>query len=176
MFQMFVFNCISGRDGSKSFITGNFEPNDDDDVLTLKPSEIQSLVQWAQFYETRYRFVGYLADKFYDASGRETEYLRQVHEQVAVAVKIQAESDMLKIEFPPCNVEWTAEAHTRVWCTRESGGAARGWVGVPRKYFQAGVADWRCACVDDANLSAASVKEFDGCDRLATSCTYNADD
>lgn len=162
-----------------AFISGEFEAKDtveNDDVLTLTPRDILGLVQWADFYATRYRFVGYLIGRFYDASGNPTEYLDQVHKQVKVAKRMREEDAKKSEQFPQCNIEWTEDAGTRVWCSTESGGKTRDWVGVPRKYFQTGGAHWRCACVKDEDLDSPSLAKFKECDVFAVSCTYNAED
>lgn len=172
------FLIFKGRDASKAFISGDFEGKEGvemDDVLTLTPRDILGLVQWSEFYATRYRFVGHLVGRFYDSNGNPTQYLNDVHKQVDVAKEMRQEDARLNEKFPQCNIEWTADAGTRVWCSSESGGSTRDWVGVPRKYFQPGVTDWRCACVKDEDLPSTSIKEFTECDRHAVSCTYNAE-
>lgn len=145
-------------------------------MLSLTPRDILALVQWSEFYAKRYRFVGHLAGRFYDAAGNPTEYLNDVHKQVEVAQEMRQEDVRLSEKFPQCNIEWTADAGTRVWCSTESGGATRDWVGVPRKYYQPGVSNWRCACIRNEDLSLTSISEFADCDQHAVSCTYNAED
>lgn len=170
---------LIGRDASKAFITGDFEEQagvEADDVLTLTPREILSLVQWSEFYANRYRLVGRLVGRFYDASGEPTEYLNAVFKQVEVAEEERSNDQLVTAKFPQCNIEWTADAGTRVWCSRESGGTTRDWVGVPRKFVQAGVTEWRCACVRTEDLGLDSVQTFGGCEDNAISCTYNAEE
>ena len=87
--------------------------------------------------------------------------------------------------FPPCNSEWSQEKGHRVWCTKLSGGIKRNWVGVPRRLFMPGQTE-RCACVKEygdslsgydgsdnsqrGDLGHPNLKEYEGCNKKATSC------
>lgn len=168
---------LTGRDASTSFVSGNFETVTDtlDDVLTLQPRDILSLEQWKGFYDKDYIFKGYVIGRFYDTSGQETEYFRKVHDQIEIAVEEKRKEELKNNEFPPCNIEWNASTGTKVWCTNQSGGVERDWEGVPRKYFDVGATNYRCACVDDSKLQNEKLKEYDGCDPKSTTCFYKID-
>lgn len=171
-------SCITGRDASVAFISGDFETIADtlDDVLSLEPREILSLKQWQEFYDKDYTPKGRLIGRFYDANGKETEYFRKVQHQIDVAIENKRKEELKNYEYPPCNIEWSADKGTKVWCTTQSGGIDRQWEGVPRKYFEPGNDGYRCACVNENKLEVGNLKEYDGCDPKSTICFYNPDD
>lgn len=165
-----------------AFITGDFEKNpddpeyEDDDVLKhLKPQEIYSIHQWKQFYEKDYEFVGLLIGRFYTNDGLKTDYMRNVDEQISIAIAEKDRLQLLRKHYPPCNIEWNAETGTRVWCSKQSGGIDRDFIGVPRKFFEVGKSDFRCACVPDDRLDDNLLKEYDECDSKAIECFYTID-
>ncbi|XP_023333620.1 neuferricin [Eurytemora carolleeae] len=140
---------FSGRDGSRAFVSGQFdEAGLIDDVRGLSSSDYLGLKQWEEFYAKDYKKVGLLEGRFYNKQGEVTEEWKQLQRDISAAVKEQDTQDSEKKVFPPCNVEWTKEKGTRFWCTAKSGGIARTWIGVPRKLFYPG-RDERCACVRD---------------------------
>ena len=57
-----------------------------------------------------------------------------------------------------------------VWCSDQSGGIARNWVGKPRKYFDSTIRTKRCACVRDIMLDSPLLEEYDGCDPQSIEC------
>lgn len=167
-----------GRDASKSFITGDFtsESDDLDDVLTLPPRDILGLINWKEFYDKDYKKIGKLEGRYYNSNGIETDYMRKVHEKRDIALEERKRDEAVKELYPPCNIEWKAETGTRVWCTNQSGGVERSWTGVPRKYFEVGRTDFRCACVHTDKLTDKQLREYDSCDSKAASCFYTVDE
>ncbi|GAB0087871.1 Neuferricin homolog [Sergentomyia squamirostris] len=168
------YHFFAGRDATTSFITGEFEQVTDelDDVLQLAPRDLLSVVQWKQFYDKEYKHVGKLIGRFYDSRGGKTKYYGYAEARIEEAREEQKSSERIKEEFPPCNTEWSAESGSTFWCTSKSGGKERNWVGVPRKYFEVGRSDYRCACVHPDRLNSANLKEFSGCDPTAERCVY----
>lgn len=164
-----------------AFITGEFEkdPNsdtEDDDVLkSLTARDIYSLYQWKQFYDKDYTFVGLLVGRFYGYNGQKTEYMKKVEEQIEIAIAENKKNEQLRVKYPPCNIEWKPETGTRVWCTSQSGGIDRNFVGVPRKFFEIGKTDFRCACVPEDRLDDKQLKEYDNCDSTSIDCFYTVD-
>lgn len=164
-----------------AFITGDFEPAEDskyevDDVLKhLKSEEIHSIHQWKQFYEKDYKFVGLLSGRFYGKDGKKTDYMLNVEKQIDIAIAEKERLKKLRAKYPPCNIEWKAETGTRVWCTNQSGGIDRDFVGVPRKMYEVGQADFRCACVPNDRLEDPLLKEYDNCDPESFECFYAVD-
>ncbi|XP_031625519.1 neuferricin homolog [Contarinia nasturtii] len=175
------YNYFVGKDASVAFITGDFEkePNSntgDDDVLKyLTARDIHSLYQWKQFYDKDYTFVGLLAGRFYGYNGQKTEYMKKVEEQIEIAIAENAKNEQLRVKYPPCNIEWKAETGTRVWCTSQSGGIDRNFVGLPRKFFEVGKSEYRCVCVPDDRLDDPQLKEYDNCDSNSIDCFYTVD-
>jgi len=167
-----TYHFFAGRDASLSFISGDFENVTDylDDVLRLEPRDILSLKQWKEFYDKDYIYKGRLIGRYYDQNGQETEYFRKVQEQIEIALEEKRKEQIKNSEFPPCNIEWTAETGTKVWCTKQSGGVERSWVGVPRRYYDAGVI--RCACIKRSKLQSPNLEEYDGCDPKSDTCFY----
>lgn len=140
--------------------------------MTLEPRDILSLKQWKEFYDKDYILKGRLIGRYYDDNGQETDYFRKVNEQIEIALENKRKEEMKNYEFPPCNVEWNADTGTKVWCTNQSGGIDRDWTGVPRKYFEAGVDNHRCACINPSKLESANLEEYKGCDPKSTYCFY----
>lgn len=146
---------------------------EDDDVLKhLKTQEIYSIHQWKQFYNKEYTFVGVLSGRFYDENAAKTAYMVEVERQVDLAIAENERLNALKSQYPPCNIDWKQETGTRVWCTNQSGGIDRDWVGVPRKFFEAGKTEFRCGCIPDDRLDDARLKEYDDCEATASTCHY----
>lgn len=174
---------VPGKDASVAFITGEFEkdsdPNrvyDDDDVLKyLKPQEIYSIHQWKQFYDKDYTFVGLLTGRFYGYDGQKTEYMQKVDQQIEIAIAEKEQQQALREKYPPCNIEWKEESGTRVWCSNRSGGIDRDFVGMPRKFYEVGKPDYRCACVPNDRLEDQRLKEYENCDRRSIECFYTVD-
>lgn len=171
----------TGKDASVAFISGEFDKapgpdNDDDDVLKhLKPRDIRGIANWKKFYDKDYIFVGLLSGRYYDANGHKTRYMEEVEDQIQIAIEDEEQAELVRQQYPMCNIEWKAETGTRVWCTHKSGGTRRDWEGVPRKFFQPGHTDFRCACVPDDRLDDSLLKEYDNCESTSRECFYKVD-
>ena len=62
-------------------------------------------------------WVGKLIGRYYDDSGHPTEYSRLFETKSQEALVSKAAEYDFKEKYPPCNVEWTAEKGSRVWCS-----------------------------------------------------------
>ncbi|CAH2003016.1 unnamed protein product [Acanthoscelides obtectus] len=165
------YNFFVGKDASRNFITGNFNDEDaSDQVADLSHDKLLSLKQWKQFYRKHYTKVGKLIGTYYDENGQLTPHGKVVKDRIKAAKQKEKDADLQKRIFPPCNLEWTQETGTRVWCTELSGGISRDWVGVPRQLYEPGSKSYRCACISDENKELGSIKEYDDCDPTSTSC------
>lgn len=147
------YGFFSGRDGSRAFVTGEFnEQGLTDDVDGLSNGDYQGLEDWMAFYHKDYTYVGKLIGRYYNKDGSTTEYWskiqKKLHEAQREAEAKQSENQI----FPPCNSEWSASKGHRVWCTKKSGGINRDWIGVPRQLFYPGRKE-RCACIKDKGKS-----------------------
>ncbi|XP_040389035.1 neuferricin isoform X2 [Cygnus olor] len=133
--------------------------------------------------------AGKLVGRFYDENGAPTEALRQAEAAMEEGLRLKAESDRRKEQFPPCNSEWSSAKGSRFWCSRQSGGVNRDWIGVPRKLYRPGSKGTQCVCVrttgppwgqpdstehsDRGDLDNPHLEEYDGCHPLAEQCVLN---
>ncbi|KAH8276682.1 hypothetical protein KR044_008611 [Drosophila immigrans] len=170
------YNFFVGRDASVSFVTGEFEhydPETADDVLSLKGSSLLELAKWLEFYAKDYEYKGKLIGRFYDAQGQQTSYHHKYLALLQQAEQAKKEIDELRNKYPGCNIEWSEERGTRVWCTTTSGdGNPRDWIGFPRKLYNRDNKNFHCACVPEAELSDPMFKSYDNCDPRAEECFY----
>lgn len=174
------YHFFAGRDASVAFITGDFETINDklDDVLgSLTPQQILSLEDWQNFYEREYDYVGLVEGRFYNIYGRHTKYQLKVNSVISQAKMAKYKEEAKNDDYPQCNVEWSEERGTTVWCSDMSGGKSRDWIGVPRDYSDPVSRKNRCACVKEAeNYSSFLFKEYEGCDPKSRVCTFKTDD
>ncbi|KAK9504615.1 hypothetical protein O3M35_010912 [Rhynocoris fuscipes] len=168
------YHGFAGRDASKAFITGDFTKKGlIDDLADLTLSDLRSLRDWLDRYKKDYIYKGKLIGRFYDRNGNPTAYLREIESKFFEADEIAKQNEDYNIKYPPCNVEWTQEKGSRVWCSNKSGGIKRNWVGVPRKLFLPGWSDYRCACIqpDDKELfDQGKLKLYGNCNPHSESC------
>ncbi|CAI9740663.1 Hypothetical predicted protein [Octopus vulgaris] len=119
-------------------------------------------------------FSGYVSGKFYTNDGRPTKVLERINAKITEFNK-QQEMDKLRASRPPCNIETDHKAGTRVWCTQESGGVLRNWVGVPRLMYRPGDSTLSCVCVQLSSLTehekrSSAIRSYPGCEPTSTSC------
>ncbi|KAM8797412.1 neuferricin [Eudromia elegans] len=186
-----AYSGLSGRDATRAFVTGDFSPAGlVDDASALAPLELLVLRRWLSFYRSNYVPVGKLVGRYYDENGAPTEALRQVEAAIEEGLKLKAESDQRKQQFPPCNSEWSSAAGSRFWCSKQSGGVSRDWVGVPRKLYTPGSRGSRCVCVratgppsgeldapehqNRGDLDDPHLEEYEGCHPQAEWCVLKA--
>lgn len=113
-----TYHIFAGRDASRAFVTGEFtEDKASDEVLDLSLTDLLSLKQWVEFYEKDYVYKGKLVGRYFTATGAKTDYHRELEKKLmeAKAAKNNKEEDRRK--FPPCNMEWSADKGSRVWCS-----------------------------------------------------------
>ncbi|KAJ0180681.1 hypothetical protein K1T71_004085 [Dendrolimus kikuchii] len=167
------YNYFTGKDGSRALITGDFydESKNKDHVLDLKCGDIFTLLRWQETFKEKYSEIGILDGRYYDNIGHETSYLKELHIKIDQC-KVEKETARKKeLEYPPCNIAWSAEDGTKVWCTKTSGGISRNWVGVPRQLFTPGEDKPRCVCINLETIHTQGlIKEYKNCQSEATSC------
>ncbi|XP_026813428.1 neuferricin-like [Rhopalosiphum maidis] len=172
------YSGFSGRDASRSFITGLFdEENLTDHVSDMDPNDLIGLDTWLNTYKKKYKEIGKLIGRYYDSSGKETDYSKLVYEKIKSSKMAKATKNKEMARYPSCNIEYVQENQkSKVWCTTLSGGIKRNWIGVPRKLQsldENGKLSFRCACVQLDTLSQAElvhINEYEGCDASATTC------
>ncbi|XP_054264894.1 neuferricin-like isoform X1 [Macrosteles quadrilineatus] len=182
-----TYNAFTGRDGSRAFVTGDFtESGLTDDVEGLTLQELRSLNDWVKFYFKEYTYKGKLVGRYYDKTGNPTGYLHKLQLKLEEADRDEKDKNKYKLMYPPCNVEWTPEEGSRVWCSKRSGGIERDWIGVPRKFYEPGGSSYRCACVNNADLPqvispetgkvrSKNIEEYEDCHPKSSSCFVDAD-
>lgn len=166
------YHGFAGKDASKAFITGDFTVSGlTDDLSDVSPNDLADLRDWLLMYEKDYSYRGKLIGRFYDSDGEPTPYLKSIEEKIHKIDVEKREINSFKNKYPPCNVEWTPESGSRIWCSKQSGGIKRSWVGVPRKFYEPGSTKHRCACVNTAeDISKGKFSEYEGCQPDSTSC------
>ncbi|XP_040280783.1 neuferricin isoform X2 [Bufo bufo] len=174
------------KDASRAYVTGDFtDAGLVDDVSELSPTQMLHLNNWLSFYQKNYLAVGKLIGHFYDEDGDPTKALEDALTVIDVGLKLKEQRHEENKQFPPCNSEFSSGA-SKVWCSKNSGGIKRDWVGVPRKLYLAGYDGYRCVCVrtngppsenpdskehhDRGDLDNASLKEYKDCNPLFDWC------
>nr|XP_012634649.1 neuferricin isoform X2 [Microcebus murinus]XP_012634650.1 neuferricin isoform X2 [Microcebus murinus]XP_012634651.1 neuferricin isoform X2 [Microcebus murinus] len=184
------YSGFAGRDASRAFVTGDYsEAGLVDDVSDLSFSEMLTLHNWLSFYEKNYVFVGQVIGRFYGKDGLPTPELKQVEATITKGLEANKQELKEKQKFPPCNAEWSATRGSRFWCSQESGGVSRDWIGVPRKLYKPGAKEPHCVCVrttgppsdhmpdspphrNRGDLDHPSLGEYTGCPPLAITCSF----
>ncbi|XP_071992246.1 neuferricin [Engystomops pustulosus] len=180
------YSFFTARDASRAYVTGDFaEGGLVDDVSELSPSQMLHLNNWLSFYQKNYVAVGKLIGHFYDEYGNPTKALEDALAAIDVGLKLKEKRHEENKQFPPCNSEFSSGI-SRVWCSKNSGGIQRDWVGVPRKLYLAGFDGYRCVCVratgpssenpesevhdNRGDLDNPSLKEYKDCNPLFDWC------
>nr|CAG4638611.1 EOG090X0A5G [Cyclestheria hislopi] len=165
------YSFFAGIDGTRAFVSGEFTAEGlTDDITGLSQQDYLGLKEWVEFYEKDYKYVGNVEGKFYDADGQPTDYWYEVQQWLIEASQGKADEEQLKVQFPPCNIEYKPETGSRVWCTTSSGGIQRDWIGHPRSFYSLDSKVARCACVNEADLNDARLKEYPNCPPDSTVC------
>lgn len=181
-----TYHFFTGNAGTRAFVSGDFSQQglkENLDGLSLK--DIQGISGWVDFYLQQYTYIGKLVGHFYDENGNPTAAMDEFENLLVQAKQKQKEDDEDLNRFPPCNSETKVGVSRRIWCSENSGGIKRDWIGVPRQYFQPGNSQARCACIRDkgppssggsssnnGDLNNPNMKVYDGCEPTATSCNF----
>ncbi|XP_052514109.1 neuferricin [Budorcas taxicolor] len=182
------YSGFAGRDASRAFVTGDYsEAGLVDDVSNLSFSEMLTLQNWLSFYEKNYKFIGRVIGRFYGEDGLPTPELTQAEAMMTKGLEADRQELTEKQRFPPCNAEWSFIRGSRFWCSQQSGGVSRDWIGVPRKLFKPGVKP-HCVCVrttgppsdqspenplhrNRGDLDHPNLGEYPGCPPLSITCS-----
>ncbi|CAK1545206.1 unnamed protein product [Leptosia nina] len=163
------YHYFIGKDGTRALVTGNFkdESEDKDHILDLKCDNIFSIMHWRKTFREKYSYVGKLEGRYYNSDGTETNYMRELKAKLKLCKEEKEKVEQENTEFPPCNVSWSEEEGTRVWCSKSSGGIVRNWVGVPRQMFTPGKDKPKCVC---AQQETNMLKPYTGCLSTSAEC------
>ncbi|KAI9584384.1 neuferricin homolog [Glossina fuscipes] len=172
------YHFLAGRDASVAFITADFKnyvEDEADNVLALKSPAILSLINWEKHYKSDYIYKGKLIGRFYDESGHPTKYEKKFRAMAEEAEFDKYNKQKLRDKYPDCNIKWSMEKGSHVWCSGSSGGKQRNWIGYPRKLYELDNENFRCACVKKENLDTKEVviKPYDNCESKSQECYYN---
>ncbi|CAM9540360.1 unnamed protein product [Ectocarpus sp. 12 AP-2014] len=124
-----AYESFTGKDASRSFVSGNFtEAGLTDDLSGLEPSKCLGIKDWHEFYQNHelYKKRGLLAGRFYNANGKPTRELAAFHKCARKGAKEKEREAAEKLLYPSCNSRWSAAEGGRVWCEDEKK--------VPRKF------------------------------------------
>lgn len=172
-----TYHCFIGRDGTRAFVSGNFTEDElTEDIDDISGTEALELNNWLDFYTEKYVFKGHLIGRFFDSQGTPTKYWHQFQAKLNIAQEDSEEVLQEKMKYPPCNIAWSQNEGTRVWCSTKSGGIERDWTGVPRKLYTPGADSYRCACVQLETEGGVigdrqgNLETYENCDLRATSC------
>ncbi|XP_075969840.1 neuferricin [Anticarsia gemmatalis] len=168
------YHYFVGKDGSRALITGNFEDTSDDKdhVMDFSCNELFTLLHWRNTFTQKYIKTGVLKGRYYDGNGQETAYLKELKNKIEQCEIERQNSKKEDLKYPPCNIAWSEEEGTKVWCTTSSGGIRRNWIGVPRQLYTPGVEKPRCICLNtnDQDTSSGLIKEYANCPNTSTMC------
>jgi len=166
------YSFFSGIDGSRAFITGEFnEKGLIDDLEGLTEQQVAAVRDWADStYHKEYKYVGKLIGNFYNEKGEPTPALEKAYVMIAVHAKAEEERKSDERVFPRCNSRWSQQDGGTVWCDGKSGGVDRPWAGYPRVFTKEPGAQSRCACTRQKNLPDDRFKAYEGCDEKSTFC------
>lgn len=166
------YRFFSGRDASRSYVTGKFKEDLNDDVGDLNDEQLGELVSWRGFYQDHkdYKPVGKVVGRFYDATGQPTALLAKVEAAAAAAAAAAAKEAAEGKgavgggqQGQPCNVKWSKSEGGSVWCDDGR---------FPRRVLQP---DWQgqpqeqCMCMPDAAVDGER-RLYDGCSPEAARC------
>jgi len=119
--------------------------------------------------------VGKLVGRFYDDRGKQTQELARTSAAIRRAYLLQSRQDDLSEQFPACNSRWAEGEPAQVWCSRNSGGVERDWIGFPRlmrKDFDGLVT---CVCASVQTIDDPRLRRYAGCGERSTRCVVPDD-
>lgn len=63
-------------------------------------------------------YLGKLIGRYYDSSGKETDYCKMVHEKIKSSKAAKAVKKKETDRYPSCNIEYVQEhQRSKVWCS-----------------------------------------------------------
>ncbi|XP_074653030.1 neuferricin-like [Tubulanus polymorphus] len=183
------YHAFAAKDASRAYVTGQFDTDLTDNLDELQDTDMLQLDEWQNFYEEKYKYIGKLVGHFYDKLGKPTNNLKTFEKRLDTALGLRTEQLDDNNLYPPCNAAWAEGKGSTVWCSNESGGIKRDWVGVPRSYFKPGSKHARCACVkttgkpsndpqastENGDLNNPHFQLYKNCDPLSVACKIDSD-
>lgn len=174
------YGFFSGIDGSRAFVTGEFnETGLIPDLEGFTAGQYEGVASWNDFYhkEEKYKYVAKLIGHYYDEDGRPTAARKKVDDMKGLREVEKAEEKAFDKKYPSCNSRWAQQTGGEVWCSTKSGGIDRKWAGVPRKYVtKKGTKDEskKCVCVEVEKLPTLdqdTFERYEKCEATAERCS-----
>ncbi|CAH2086212.1 unnamed protein product [Euphydryas editha] len=169
------YHYFIGKDGTRALVTGDFkdESSNKDNVIDLSCDDLLTITHWRRTFKAKYKYIGLLAGRYYNENGGETVYMYELKQRLKQCKDEKEDAKKQDQMHPPCNIAWSEEDGTRVWCTKTSGGINRNWEGVPRQLFTPGEKKPRCVCVNLEKVDSSLLKEYEGCSSYSRECLIN---
>lgn len=115
-----VLLFLSGIDGTRAFVTGEFDEKGlIDDISGLSPLQLGELEDWVKFYKNDYTYVGKLIGRYYTREGSPTKDWYHYQKKLGERDLIKAEQRKLEQQFPGCNSQWTEATQGKVYCSNK---------------------------------------------------------
>ncbi len=114
------YNFFSGRDGTRAFVTGQFDEEGlVDDVEGLSPLQLGEVDSWVKMYNKDYTYVGKLIGRYYNRDGSPTKAWYKYKKLLGEQEKMKAEQKKLEKQFPGCNSKWNEKEGGVVFCSEK---------------------------------------------------------
>lgn len=169
------YNGFVGKDGSRAFAVGGFTSKELIPLVSdLEPGEVLGIFNWCEFYRKDYIPIGKLIGYYYDINGNPTNNRKEIENILLKAYYINKQTKDMSEKYPRCNSQSGMKVRDKVWCSNQSGGVKRDWVGTPRLFLDptlGKIGQTRCACVPliEAN-DLTKFKPYDGCGEHDIEC------
>nr|XP_043606777.1 membrane-associated progesterone-binding protein 4 isoform X2 [Erigeron canadensis] len=161
-----IFLGILG-DASRAFVSGNFTGDGlTDSLAELSSTEVKSIVEWRDFYNRTYIYVGKLVGRYYNSEGNPTKYLKGVEAKAKRGAQLMEKQKIEEAKVPGCNSRWSQDEGSEVWCDN---GYPR-LVQRPLEIALTGKMSKRCACYSEIDLDQPGLEVYEGCGFLSKSC------
>lgn len=110
------YSFFAGRDASRSFVTGKFKEDLNDEVKDFTPEQHASLLHWKTFFENnaKYPFLGRVIGAFYDETGSPKPAL--IMSEMKAQMYNDNKQKKKKDQHPPCKIKWSKEHGGKVYC------------------------------------------------------------
>jgi len=158
------YHFFTGKDGTRAFVTGEFNKEGlIPDVTGLTGEQMLGIEDWILFYRKDYIPVGKLIGHYYDENGELTDAGREARVALRKGREQKKRDEDVKKVLPGCNSKFDSTAGKTLWCSDQSGGITRDWVGVIREYTNPDTQAKRCVCVPPDLLYHPGLQLYDGC-------------
>lgn len=161
------YSFFAGRDASRSFVTGKFKEDLNDEVKDFTPEQHATLLHWKTFFQdnTKYHFVGRVIGAFYDESGSPKPALMLSEMKAQMSNDNKQKKKKKKDQPPPCKIKWSKEHGGKVYCAEGQ---------YPRRVLDEQAASSlkikeTCSCFPTPEVTE-SILLYPGCSKDSSSC------